>query len=277
MMRSGEMCDALLNGGIGEKTTLDGTTKDLVEAMRFFKGGKMKLHGLIELNQANYKGTDIRKIDLSDAEAVFNLFNGFTADIDKCRRPVFDEKHNGIVATDGWKMLAIRMPPALAKDKAVECGFTDEPLFDWQRIVDEMEPSDYNLSYYRRMATIREGSEKHGLLQAVREAVSAYAHDDGDGCLNTLRLKIGKKFYDAHAVANTVDALFGLGCGTVGLCEQTAFNTNHVLCNTPLHVYGFGCAVDAAKGVVKPLCDADDSTGAFVMPLDGTGTMKEMP
>ena len=80
MMHSGEMCDALLNGGIGEKVKLSGEVKNLTTAMRFFKEGKMSIRGLIELDQSNYKGTNIRKANLADAKSVFKVFDVFTTE-----------------------------------------------------------------------------------------------------------------------------------------------------------------------------------------------------
>ena len=236
----------------------------------------MSIRGLVELDQSNYKGTNIRKVNLADAKAVFNVFNVFTTEaIERCRRPIFDFEHDGLAASDGWKMLASRIPRGFPIADAVPSGFSNEPAFRWREIAEDMEGSDYTLSCYRRMATIRKGSEKHGLLQAVREAVKAYEHEDADGCLNTLRLKIGNKFYDALAIADIVDALFKLGCTLVALCEKSSFNGTHVIGNTPLHIYGLGSEVDA-KGVVMPLRYSDDSMGAFVMPLDGTVTQKKV-
>lgn len=276
MMSSGEMCDALLNGGIGETVQLSGDVNNLTTAMRFFKGGKMSIRGLVELDQSNYKGTNIRKVNLDDAKSVFNVFNVFTTEaIEKCRRPIFDFEHDGLVASDGWKMLASRIPLRFPIADAVPSGFSNEIAFRWREIAEDMECSDYVLSLYRRMATIRKGSERHGLLQAVRKAVKAYEYEDADGCLNTLCLKIGNKFYDALAIADIVDALFKLGCTLVALCEKTSFNGTHVIGNTPLHIYGLGSEVDA-KGVVMPLRYADASMGAFVVPLDGTVTQKNV-
>ena len=77
MMHSGEMCDALLNGGIGETVKLSGDVNNLTTAMRVFKGGKISIRGLVELDQSNYKGTNIRKVNLADAKSVFNVFNVF--------------------------------------------------------------------------------------------------------------------------------------------------------------------------------------------------------
>ena len=273
MMHSSEMCDALLNGGVGETVKLSGDMKNLATAMRFFKGGKMSIRGLVELDQSNYKGTNIRKANLADAKSLFKVFDAFTTDIsEKCSRPVIDAEHDGIAATDGRKMLVCRIPRQFPIADAVPSGFTNDIAFRWREIAEDMECSDYVLSSYRRMATFGKGSEKHGLLQTVRDAVNAYEHSADDGCWNTLRLKIGTKFYDAVGVANLVDALFKLGCSSVALCEKT--DGIHVCTSTPLHIFGFGCEMDAAKGVIMPLRYADDSLGAFVMPLDGATKRK---
>lgn len=276
IMHSGEMCDALLNGGKGEKVKLSGDARNLAVAMRFFKGGKIAIRGLVELDPSQYKGTNIRKVNLTDASAVFKVFDTFTTEaIEKCRRPIFDFEHDGLVASDGWKMLASRIPPRFPIADAVPSGFTNEIAFRWREIAEELEASDYNLSCYRRMATVQKGGELHGLLQAIRDAVIAYDHADGDGYLNTLRLKIGGKFYCAISVANLVDALFKLGCDTVALCEKTAWSGCHVMQYTPLHIYGMGGEVDA-KGVVMPMKYADDSMGAFVMPTEKATERKKV-
>lgn len=269
MMHSGEMCDALLNGGIGETVKLSGDVNNLTTAMRFFKGGKMRIRGLLELDKTQCRGTNIRKANLADAKDLFRVFSGFTSEaVDKCRRPIIDAEHNGLAASDGWKMLVCRIPRQFPIADAVPSGFSNDVAFRWRDIAEDMECSDYTLSYYRQMATFGKGGEVHGLLQAFREAVSAYEHLDEDGCRRTLRLKIGGKFYDAVGVANLVDALFGLGCERVALCEKTSFDGSRVMDCTPLHVFGLDGEMDA-KGVVMPVRNADDSLGAFVMPLDG--------
>lgn len=275
-MHSGEMCDALLKGGIGETVKLSGDMKNLITAMRFFKGGKMGIRGLVELDQSYYKGTNIRKASLSDAKSVFNVFNAFTTDNkEACRRPVIDAEHNGLAATDGWEMLVCRIPRQFPICDAVPSGFSNDISFRWREIAEDIEPTDLALQSYRRMATITKGGEKHGLLQAMRDAVRAYYHDDVDGYLNTLRLKVARKFYNVRGVADLVDALFKLGCTKVALCEKTAWACDYVCEYTPLHLFGFGAEVEA-KGVIMPLRYADDSMGAFVMPLDGTATQKKV-
>lgn len=276
IMHSGEMCDALLNGGIGEKVKLSGDAGNLAVAMRFFKGGKMAIRGLVELDPSQYKGTNIRKVDLADASAVFKVFDTFTTEAtDKCRRPIIDAEHNGLASSDGWKMLVCRIPQKFPIGDALPNGFTNEIAFRWREIAEEIEPSDYNLSAYRRMATVQKGSALHGFLQAVRAAVSAYAFEDDEGFHHTFYLKVGKKFYDATGVANLVDALYKLGCTSVALCEKTAWSGSHVMEYTPLHIYGFGADMDA-KGVIMPLRHADDSMGAFVMPLDEAAERKKV-
>ena len=265
-MKSGEMCDALLNGGVGETVKLSGDIDNLKTAMRFFKGGKMSIRGLVELDQSNYKGTNIRKVNLDDAKSVFKVFDEFTSTVsDKCRRPIIDAEHNGLASSDGWKMLVCRIPQQFPIADAVPSGFSNDIAFRWREIAGDMECSDYVLSFYRRMATIGKGGELHGLIQSIRDAVKAYEHSADDGCWNTLRLKIGTKFYDAVSVANLVDALFKLGCSTVAFCEKTVWD--EVSKFTPLHIFGYGGEVDA-KGVIMPLRYADDSIGAFVMPTE---------
>lgn len=268
-MNSIQIYEALLKGGKGETVKVDCSKADLLAAMRDFKSQKIPLKGGVELI-ARYKGTNIRKINLADAKAVANVFNVFTReykDTDKCRKPIIDAEHNGLVSSDGWKMLVCRIPQKFQIGDALPNGFTNEIAFRWREIAEEIEPSDYNLSAYRRMATVQKGSALHGFLQAVRAAVSAYAFEDDEGFYHTFHLKVGKKFYDATGVANLVDALYKLGCTSVALCEKTAWSGSHVMEYTPLHIYGFGADMDA-KGVIMPLRYADDSTGAFVMPYD---------
>lgn len=275
-MTSNEMTEVLLKGGKGEKAAITGNRGDFLTALRFFKKERIKIGGLVEVNQSDYKGTNIRKVDLSDPGAVFSVFNPFTReDKDNCRKPVVDGERNGLVATDGWKMLVCRIPARFPIAGAVPSGFAAQPPYRWWEVAEDIEPTEYALTSYCRMATIRKGDERHGLVQAFADAVRAYSHNDGDGCWNTLRLKIGGKFYDAVAVDMIVDALFKLGCTTVALCEKTSWAAGHISEYTPLHVFGFGGEMDA-KGVLMPLRWADDSMGAFVMPLDGAAERKEV-
>ena len=268
-MHSGEICDALLNGGKGLTVKLSCDIDNLKTAMRFFKGGKMRIRGLVELDQSQYKGTNIRKVNLADAKSVFNLFNLFTSyNAVKCWSPIIDAEHNGLVSSDGWKMLVCRIPRQFPIADAVPSGFSNDIAFRWRDIAEDMEPSDYVLQLYRRMATFGKGSATHGLLQAIRGAVNSYEHTDWDGNLNTICLKIGTKYYDSVGVADLVDALFKLGCQKVAFCEKTGLDGTRVCKSTPLHIFGIGSEIDAAKGVIMPLCNADDSIGAFVMPLD---------
>jgi len=271
-MKSGEMCDAILNGGDKDTVSLSGDVKSLVTAMRFFKGGKMKIKGLVELDKSQYKGTNIRKLNLSDPNAVVRLFNKFTGP--KSRFPIVDKERNGLAVTDGWKMLLCRIPADFPIDDAVECGFSTDISFRWRDIAEDIEPTEYALTSYRRMATIEKGGEMHGLLQAMSAAVTAYAHEDEEGYYNSLRLKVCRKFYDVRGVAELTDALFKMGCDRVAFCEKTAWSCDYVCENTPLHIFGFGAAVNA-KGVIMPLRYADDSMGAFVMPVEKSISAKK--
>ena len=269
MMHSGEMCDALLNGGIGETVKLSGDTKNLAAAMRFFKGGKMKVRGLIELDKSQCKGTNIRKVNLADADAVHKVFSKFTrnyTDTDKCRRAIIDTERNGLAACDGWTMLASRIPRQFPVADAEKSGFVPTMPFKCWEIAEDMDSSDYNLLFYRRMATVEKGDDIHGLLQMIRDAVMAYEHKAEDGVYNTLRLKVGHKFYDAKRIADIVDSLFKLGCTKVLLCEKQAWSGG-VCDTTPMHLYGIGGEIEA-KGVIMPVRCADDSLGAFVMPIE---------
>lgn len=263
-----EMCEALYNGGVGETVKLSGGKPDLLAVMRHFKAEKLKVKGGIELDQSYYKGTNIRKIDVGDAAALFRVFADFTSERHEiCRRPIVDAKGGGIVATDGWKMLVSRIPNGFDAESAVNCGFGNGWNYGthWNYIVGDVEPTEYAMTSYRRLATVHKGSERHGLLQAVADAVKAYSHDDDEGCLNTIRLRIGKEVFDAAGVSQLVDAMFRLGCGMVALCERLSIGGR--IPYYPLNLFGFGCPV-AVKGMVMPLRYADESTGAFVMPLD---------
>ena len=275
-MNANEMCETFLKGGIGYLMSIYGDMRELTDALRTFKADKMPIRGLVRLNLSNCKGTNIRKINLADAKAVANVFSTFTTETtDKCRKPIIDAEHDGLVSSDGWKMLVCRIPQKFPIGDALPNGFTNEIAFRWREIAEEIEPSDYNLSAYRRMATVQKGSALHGFLQAVRAAVSAYAFEDDEGYYHTFYLKVGKKFYDATGVANLVDALYKLGCTSVALCEKTAWSGSHVMEYTPLHIYGLGADMDA-KGVIMPLRYADDSMGAFVMPLDEATERKKV-
>ena len=103
----------------------DAATAAEKAAMRFFKGGKMSIRGLVELDQSNYKGTNIRKANLADAKSVFDVFDVFTTETtEKCRRPIIDAEHNGLAASDGWKMLVCRIPQQFPITDAVPSGFS---------------------------------------------------------------------------------------------------------------------------------------------------------
>ena len=268
MMHSGEMCDALLNGGIGETVKLSGKREDLLSAMRKLKAHKIPLKGAIEIC-TDYKGTNIRKIDFLNSNAVFALFGKFTNPTkDIVARPYLDEKGNGIIGTDGWGMLVSRIPDNFPRDKAASSGFCTDVRIRWQEIADEIEPTEYALSHYRRMATVSKGEELHGFLQTAADAVKAYAHSDDEGYLNTLYVRIGQKFYDARRLSGLVDALFKLGCRKVAICEYLTFG-NHIRKSSPISLFGIGGTV-AAKGILMPIKYADESTGAFVLPIDKT-------
>lgn len=271
-MKSGEMCDALLNGGDRDTVSLSGDVKSLVTAMRFFKGGKMKIKGLVELDKSQFKGANIRKLDVCDPKSLFGLFRKFIGP--KSDTPIIDCERNGLAATDGWKMLVCRIPSGFQCSDAVQSGFSTNISFRWRDIAEDMEPTEYALTSYRRMATIEKGGEMHGLLQAMSAAVTAYAHEDEEGYYNTLRLKVCRKFYSVRGVAEITDALFKLGCDRVAFCEKTAWSCDYVCENTPLHIFGFGAAVNA-KGVIMPLRYADDSMGAFVMPVEKSISAKK--
>jgi len=267
-MNGNEMADALLNGGKGETVKLAGKREDLLAAMRQLKGDKIPLKGAIEI-ACDYKGTNIRKIDFLDSNAVFALFGKFTDPTkDIVARPYLDEKGNGIIGTDGWSMLVSRIPDKFPINTAVSYGFSTNVHIRWPQIADEIEPTEYALSHYRRMATVSKGAELHGFLQAAADAVKAYAHSDDEGHWNTLYVRIGQKFYDARRLSGLVDALFKLGCRKVAICEYLTLG-NHISNSSALSLFGIGGTV-AAKGILMPIKYADESTGAFVLPIDKT-------
>lgn len=273
-MNSSEMYCAICNSGKGETAKLTGIAPDLFSAMQELKQDEIPIYGGIELNKYNFKGTNIRKVKFEDAKAVFNVFDMFTkSDYVELNKPVIDAEHNGLVSTDGWKMLVCRIPSGFPISDAVHSGFSDDVQFRWRNVAEELEPTKYNLLCFRRMATILKGDELHGFLQAIRGAVGIYEHEDSDGCFHTLRLRIGDKFYDVKGIADMVDSLFRLGCSKVEFYEKTAFN--EVCEHSPIHIFGYGGECDA-KGVVMPIRYADNSTGAFVMPLDDTGKVKKV-
>ena len=265
-MTYNEMTDALLNGGKGGTVKLAGLAGDLMAAMYSLKKSKLPVRGKIEFVTA-CKGRNIRKIDTTDIERMFHIFNDFTSDMDeKTRNPYVDEKGNGIIATDGWRMLLCRIPEKFPVDEAGLPFFSTNVLINWGHVAGDIEPTDYALSNYTRMATVKRGGELHGFLQVVANAVKSYAHEDEDGCLNTIRLRIGKKCYDAVGVASLVDALFKLGHDTVAVCESSPV-WDYISPYTPLSLFGMGGDV-VAKGLVMPLRYADNDTGAFVMPVE---------
>lgn len=272
MMQSGEMCDAILKGGIGETVKLEGGADDLLSAMRELKHDEVPISCDIELNLSCFEGTDIRKVRLEDANEVFEVFDKFTkADNGKLKKPVIDAEHNGLVSADGWKMLACRIPTGFPIADAVFSGFSADVTFRWREIAEELEPTDYNLLCFRRMATIRKGDYRHGYLQAVRGAVKSYEYEGSDGFFHTLDLRMGGKVYESAAIADIVDSIFMLGCAKVAICEKRI--GDDVSAYSPIHIFGYGGEVDA-KGIVMPR-RTDDSTGAFVMPLEETAKGKK--
>lgn len=272
-MNSSEMYNEVLKSGKGETAKIEGTAPALFSAMQELKHDEIPIYGGIELNQYYFKGTNIRKVHFEDAKAVFKVFERFTSsDYGKLNKPVIDAEHNGLVSTDGFNMLACRIPGGFPIADAVPIGFSADVPFRWRDVAEELEPTKYNLLCFRRMATILMGDELHGFLQAVRGAVNVYEHKGSDGCFHTLRLRIGEKFYDVKGIADMVDSLFKLGCTKAAFCEKTA--STEVCEYPPIHIFGYGGECDA-KGIVMPVRDADDSTGAFVMPLDDTDNGKK--
>lgn len=272
-MNSSEMYCAVLKSGKGETVKLNGTSPDLFSAMQELKHDEIPIYGAIELNQYYFKGTNIRKVHFEDAKAVCKVFKRFTnSDYSNLNKPVIDAEHNGLVSTDGFNMLACRIPGGFSITDAVHSGFSADVPFRWMDVAEELEPTEYNLLCFRRMATILKGDELHGFLQAVRGAVNVYEHKDSDGCFHTLLLRIGKKFYDVKGIADMVGSIFKLGCTKVALFEKTAFTD--VCENSPIHIFGY-CGECDAKGIVMPYRYADDYTGAFVMPLDDAANVKK--
>ena len=269
-MNQNEIMDAILNGGKGTTVKVTGKREDLLEAMRRLRAYKIPLKGSIEISADN-RGRLIHKIDLSNRVAVLSAVAPFTSQADKRTfRPYLDVAGNGIVSTDGWSMLVSRIPEDFPTENAgaVGIGFETNVDIRWQVIADEIEPTEYALSHYRRMATVSKGAELHGFLQTAADAVKAYAHSDDEGYLNTIYVRIGRKFYDARRLSGLVDALFKLGCRKVAICEYLTLG-NHISNKSALSLFGIGGAV-AAKGILMPIKYADESTGAFVMPIEKT-------
>lgn len=273
-MNASEMYSAICNSGKGETAKLTGTATALFYAMQELKQYEIPVYGGIELNKDNFKGNNISKVNFEDAKAVCKVFERFTnSDYGKLKKPVIDAEHNGLVSTDGFNMLACRIPGGFPIADAVPSGFSADVPSGWMDVVEELEPTKYNLICFRRMATILKGDELHGFLQAVRGAVCVYEHKDSDGWFHTLRLRICERFYDVKGIADMVDSLFKLGCTKVAFFEKTA---STAVCEyPPIHIFGYGGECDA-KGIVIPVRDADDSTGAFVMPLDDTANGKKI-
>ena len=267
-MNSSEMCGTLLNGGNGETAKLAGNKGELLAAMRYFKREKIPLKGGIEIEVEGCKGKNIRKAELSDPVSMFGVFDKFTTKYhEKCRKPVCDKEHNGLVASDGRMMLACRIPRDFPVDKVEGCGFSPVQTFPWTWFVDEMEVTDYTLLAYTRLATVEKGGYIHGYVQTVAEAARAYWHYGEDGEERHLWLRIGDEFYNPSFAANIVDSLFKLGCGSVEVCRKTDGGFS------PLHFFGVGGEV-AAKGLLMPMRYGDLSLGSFVMPKGGENGKK---
>ena len=73
-MTYNEMTDAILNCGKGGTVKLAGLAGDLIAAMYSLKKSKLPVRGKIEFVTA-CKGRNIRKIDTTDIERMFHLFD----------------------------------------------------------------------------------------------------------------------------------------------------------------------------------------------------------
>lgn len=281
-----EICDALIHSSKGNAVILNCGEEMLLSQFRALKKCKHPVKGRVELVPDNFKGTNIRKVNLGDADAVCRAFMPFTTVLsDKLRRPLYDAINNGLVASDGRQMLVCRIPEGIDVVSAHEAGFKCNPAeaFQWVSLVDEMSPTEYNLSAYKQMATIRKGDGLHGLLEAAGATARAYEHFGFDGSgsastdnLNAMRLWIGGKAYNAEWVANLVDGLFRLGSESVVLCERKYWGLEEVDAHAPLHIYGLGGKVDA-KGLLMPIRrygEVELDTGAFVLPTEEVSSAK---
>ena len=245
------------------------TTKpeEMLSLFRSMRKGDVEFSGRIELSPSDYKGEAMPIVNVDNAADMFSVFHEFVDEVrENLAKPLFDRHNNAVVATDGWKMLLCRIPKGMKKTSAKKAGFFTENIipYNWVRVVDFEEPTDYTLSNYYMMATVRKGDGLHGMLQAMARYGKVYDSEDADR--KPLFLAIGEKQYCPIGLAKLVDALFRLGCEKVCLCEKAPYVGRGISYGTPLYVFGIGGKYNA-MGVQMPIrhfeCD-----GVFVLPLE---------
>lgn len=246
------------------------TTKpeEMTSLFRSMRKGGVAFSGRLELSPSDYTGAVMPYINMNNAADMFSVFREFVDEAhEKLAKPLFDKHNNAMVATNGWYMLLCRIPKGMRKDAAKKAGFfTDKNLpYEWKRVVDFEEPTDYTLSNYNLMATIGKGEGMHGMLQAMAKYGMVY--DSEDPYRKTLYLAIGEKQYCPIGLSKLVDALFLLGCEKVCLCEKAPYVGWRVSYGTPLHVFGIGGQYNA-MAVQMPIRHFE-SSGVFVLPVEG--------
>lgn len=259
-----------------DKAEISGSATDMVAAFRTMKKDKYDIDCMVTIANWDTNGTKPRKVDLTDGKSMARVFRPFaSAYSDRLVKPMYDEKGDALIGTDGRMMLVSRIPKNLKREDAAANGFEDKDIVRWDWCCGDLTHDEYTLSSYVQMAEICKGGKLHGLLQTVGALTKAYNHE-GDGVYRYLYLHIGKKCYNAVFVSELVDGLFRLGCHTVKVCEQMDISGG-VAETKPLHLFGIGAAnhdgtsIDA-KGVVMPIRvgygESVESLGGIVFPVE---------
>ena len=249
------IADALANSRMGETVTITGDADDIRAAFRKLKRERKVIHGDIEI-ASTCRGVKIRPAEKTDGKGMARVFREFATKYnEKLAKPLFDEAGDALVASDGRMMLISRIPSGLAREDAVENGFTDEAKFRWDWVAGDREQSDYILSCFRNCGEIEKGSAEHGLLRLMGDAAKAYEHEDEEDIAERfLKVRIGNQFYNAAFLADLVDGLFRLGAEKVRVCEPYGLG--------PINLFGLGSGIDA-KGLLIPIRTYDDGSNFY--------------
>lgn len=241
--------------------------EEMTSLFRSMRKGGVEFSGRLELSPSDYTGEAMPCVNMDNAAEMFSVFREFVReDRENLAKPIFDTHGDALVATDGWRMLLCRIPKGMKRTAAKKAGFfTGKNLpYDWTRVVDFEEPTDYTLSNYNLLATIRKGDGMHGMLQATAKYGMVYDSDDPDR--KPMFLAIGEKQYCPIGLAKVVDALFRLGCEKVCLCEKAFYVGRGIPTGTPLYFFGIGGQYNA-MAVQMPVRHYE-ANGVFVLPVE---------
>jgi hypothetical protein len=183
--------------------------------------------------------------------------------------PYVDTARNALVSTDGVGMILCDIPRGASKEEAVGAGFkwnVKEEL-RWWGVIPDREVSDYNLANLKRVAVVEKGGELHSLITGIAACAKAYEFTDKDGYWHPLYVGIGRKLYNARALAKMVTGVFKLGNDSIGLYEQTGYTGWDSCDHTPIHVVGLDGA-NNSRGLLMAVRHYGTTDGVFRFPVE---------